>query len=78
MNFFDKPENIKTLKILFYICLAITFVVDFFIVRKHIYFPWEDIPGFYALFGLIACILIIVMAKALGKLWLMKKEDYYD
>ncbi len=78
MDFFHKLENIRLLKILFYICLSITVTVDFFITRKYIHFPWENIPGFYALFGLVACILIVVMAKTLGHKWLMKKEDYYD
>lgn len=78
LDFFDNPKNIRLAKILFYISLAFTVVADFFITRKHIHFPWENIPGFYALFGLIACILIIVLAKILGYKWLMRKEDYYD
>jgi len=77
-DFFDKPGNIRLLKILSYICLAIIVAVDFFIPREHAHYPWDHIPGFYALFGLIACILIVVLAKTLGKKWLMKKEDYYD
>ena len=77
-DFFDKPGNIRMLKILSYICLAIVVAVDFFIPRDHGHYPWDQIPGFYAVFGLVACILIVVMAKALGKKWLMKKEDYYD
>ncbi len=77
-DFFDKPGNIRLLKILSYICLAIIVAVDFFIPREHVHYPWDHIPGFYALFGLIACILIIVIAKTLGKKWLMKKENYYD
>ncbi|MCH7612616.1 MAG: hypothetical protein IIB95_11020 [Candidatus Marinimicrobia bacterium] len=78
MDFFDKPKNIRLLKILFYISLALTVIVDFFITRTYIHFPWENIPGFYALFGLVACILIVVLAKTLGHQWLMRKEDYYD
>ncbi len=78
INFFDRPKNIKILKILSYACLALTVAADFFIPRKHTHFPWDHIPGFYALFGLIACVLIIVLAKTLGYKWLMKKEDYYD
>ena len=27
---------------------------------------------------LISCVLIIVVSKLLGKLWLMRSEDYYD
>lgn len=77
-NFFDKPKNIKNLKIIFYIALAITVISDFFVVRKYVHFPWENVPGFYALFGFVACVLIIVLAKTLGYKWLMKKENYYD
>ena len=78
IDFFDKPENIRLLKILSCISLALTVIVDFFVTRKDIHFPWENIPGFYALFGLVACILIVVLAKTLGHRWLMRKEDYYD
>ena len=78
LDFFDNPKNIRFAKILFYIILALTVVADFFITRKHIHFLWENIPGVYALFGLIASILIIVLAKILGHKWLMREEDYYD
>ena len=78
LNFFDNPKNIRFLKILFYISLGLTVIADIFITRKHIHFPWENIPGVYALFGLVACILIVILAKILGHKWLMRKEDYYD
>lgn len=39
---------------------------------------WDRIPGFYAVYGFLGCILIIVVAKGLGKAWLQKREDYYD
>ncbi len=39
---------------------------------------WDRIPAFYALFGFVGCVLIIVVSKALGKAALQKKEDYYD
>ena len=78
LNFFDNPKNIRFLKILFYISLGLTVIADFFITRKHIHFPWENIPGVYALFGLAVCILIVILAKVLGYKWLMRKEDYYD
>lgn len=39
---------------------------------------WNRIPVFFALFGFFGCIVIIFFAKALGKLFLRKKEDYYD
>ena len=78
LDFFDKPKNIRFLKILFYISLGLIVIADFFITRTYIHFPWEIIPGVYELFGLIACILIVILAKILGNKWLMRKEDYYD
>ena len=39
---------------------------------------WNRIPAFFALFGLLGCLLIIFFAKSLGKLFLRKREDYYD
>jgi len=39
---------------------------------------WNRIPVFFALFGFIGCVLIIFLAKSLGKLLLRKREGYYD
>jgi len=39
---------------------------------------WDRIPVFFALFGFVGCIVIIFFAKSLGKLFLRKKDDYYD
>lgn len=39
---------------------------------------WNRIPAFFALYGFIGCLVIIVFAKLLGKLFLRKKGDYYD
>lgn len=39
---------------------------------------WSKIPGFYIFFGFIGCVLLIFFAKALGKLFIQKDEDYYD
>ncbi len=39
---------------------------------------WNSIPAFFALFGFIGCVVIIFLAKTLGKLFLRQGEDYYD
>lgn len=39
---------------------------------------WEKIPAFWAVYGFVGCMLIIVIAKAIGKHFVQKKEDYYD
>lgn len=40
--------------------------------------PWDHIPLFYAGFGFVGCVLIIVVSKWLGKTFLQKEESYYD
>jgi hypothetical protein len=42
------------------------------------HFWFEDLPAWGSLYGLVSCVLIIVVSKFLGKLWLMRREDYYD
>ncbi|MFP6656529.1 MAG: hypothetical protein VB853_00010 [Pirellulales bacterium] len=44
----------------------------------HSHFDVERFPAWGSLFGLISCVAIIVVSKFLGKLWLMRREDYYD
>lgn len=68
----------KTVKRIAYGVLAVLVVVDFFIPRHEIHFFGDKIPGFWSLFGFIACILIIVVSKWIGHHGLMKDEDYYD
>ncbi len=68
----------KTLKRIVYAILALTVVLDLFIPRDHVHFFWDDIPGFSAAYGILSCILIIIVSKALGRFWLSRPEDYYD
>ncbi len=39
---------------------------------------WNSVPAFFALFAFIGCMVIIFLAKSLGKLFLRQGEDYYD
>ncbi len=62
---------------IFYIILGLLVVADFF-VPKHTHYGWERLPESYALYALLSCVVIVAVSKVLGKLWLQKKEDYYD
>jgi len=42
------------------------------------FFFWDDIPGFSAVYGFVSCVLIVVISKALGHYWLERSEDYYN
>jgi hypothetical protein len=76
INYFDKPKNIRKLKILFYSSLALVVLMDLFF-QRHVRFSWDRIPGIYALYGFVSCVLIIFFSKALGIL-IKRSEDYYD
>jgi hypothetical protein len=41
-------------------------------------FSFENFPAWGSIYGLLSCVAIIVVSKLIGKLWLMRREDYYD
>ncbi len=55
--------------------LFLLFILDLFI-HKHAHYHLEGFFGFYPLFGFLACGLIIIGSKLIGK-FLCKEEDYY-
>lgn len=73
---FDKPRNVALLFRVFYSACVILLVLDF-ILHRYTAYRWEHLPGFYALFGFVACVTLVLIAKQLRKL-LMRREDYYD
>jgi peptidoglycan/LPS O-acetylase OafA/YrhL len=75
-HLFDKPENIKRLLGILYLCCALLLVADLFI-HRHVTHAWESLWGFYALFGFLACVVLVLLAKQLRKI-LKRPEDYYD
>lgn len=74
--FFDKPENVRKLLNVFYVCCGILLLLDL-VVHRHIYHSWENLPGFYPLYGFIGCVILVIVAKEMRKV-LMRKENYYD
>ena len=75
-NWLDRPRSVdKIIRAVAIICLGVV-AADFF-YEKHGHYSWEEWPGFYALFGFISCVLLVIAAKGLRKI-LMRDEDYYD
>jgi hypothetical protein len=50
---------------------------DFFIHKHTLFSSVEAWPGFYACFGFVACVIIILISKLFGFV-LKVREDYYD
>ncbi len=76
-EWFDHPQNIRKLKIGFYVVLVLLVLPDLFLHKHTLFSPVEAWPGFYALFGFVSCVAIIVISKLLGFV-LKRREDYYD
>ncbi len=77
-DWFDKPDNLKKLRIFSYVILAASVVAEFLIPSHAAHHPWDKIPGIYALFGFVTCVAMIVFSKLVGQFWLKRKEEYYD
>lgn len=76
VTFFDQPRNVALILKTFYALCIILVLLDFF-VHRHIYVYFETIPAFYAIYGFVACVVLVVLAKIMRK-GLMRNEHYYD
>ena len=72
------------LKLVVRVCyglLALLVIVDAvpaFVDKEHAHTSAEHLPGFWSVFGLLACVAIILLSKAYGHAGIMTREDYYD
>jgi hypothetical protein len=73
---FDDPKNVKRLLNGLYIACALSVVAEFFI-HRHVEHSWERLFGFYAIYGFVAIVILVLVAKELRRL-VRRKEDYYD
>lgn len=74
---FDNPRNVKILLRSFFTSLFVLLAVEFFL-HKHAVFEWEKWPAFYAAFGFVACVVLVVAAKYILRPLVKRREDYYD
>lgn len=81
-GWFDRPENVgKVLKGLYIACgFFVVLDIFFWIIGfdKHPYFKWEQWPGFYAIYGFVACVLLVLVSKYVLRPLVMRDEDYYE
>lgn len=72
----DSPENVRRIIYGLFIACALFGMLELFLPRKTAFW-FEAWPGFYAGFGFIACVGLVLAAKLLRRL-LMRSENYYD
>jgi len=73
---FDDPKNVTILmRALFGMCVLLV-ALDL-VINRYTYHSWENLTGFYALYGFIGCVILVVIAKWM-RTFLMRSEEYYD
>lgn len=72
----DSKANVDKLVRGFYVICVLLFAIDF-LISRHALFEIEHTFGFYAIFGFVACVALVLIAKVL-RLLIMRPEDYYD
>lgn len=81
-GWFDREENVRKILFgLFIACGAFVLIDLVFLISgfdKHPYFNWEKWPGFYAVYGFVACVVLVLGAKYLLRPLVMRDEDYYE
>ena len=76
-HFFDKPENVKKVLGLFYVSLLVLIIMEL-LIPKDPHFSWEAFPSFYATYGVVGCVCLVLGAKYILRKMVKRKEDYYD
>jgi hypothetical protein len=71
-----RPNTIRWLRIICAVLLAGVVIADAF-VAHHAFFGLDGTFGFGAWFGLLSCVGLVVLAKALGAV-LKRPDTYYD
>lgn len=75
-HLFDDPRNVR--RVVRGLVAACVLLVSLdLVLHRHVDHPWEGLFGFYAIYGFVACVLLVLLAKELRKL-VMRDEGYYE
>jgi len=75
----DNSQGLRRkLRNLMFASLGFLVVLNLFITPHHPHFGLEELPGFWALFGLLGAVLLAKGAKGAAHTFLGKDEDFYE
>lgn len=82
VGWFDRKENVRKVLVGLFLACAVLVGIDvvFWVTGfdKHPYFRWEQWPGFYAVYGFVACVLLVLVSKHVLRPLVMRSEEYYE
>jgi hypothetical protein len=74
-------DHLKTVVRVCLVMLALLVVIDAIpgvVDKEHAHTRAEHWPAFWAVFGFVGCVILILASKAFGSAGIMQREDYYD
>ncbi len=78
-EFFEKLRgNWKALRAVFFVLLAVCVGLNCILVPHHPHFGLDAYPGFFAGFGLVAGLAMVILMKKIVQPMIARGEDYYD
>lgn len=72
----DRPENVRKIYLGLWL-FGLAWVIPDFFLHKHEDVEFAARLGYYAVYGFVACVALVLAAKGLRRI-LMRPEDYYD
>ena len=72
----DRPQNVAKVYWAVWIACALLLLVEP-LVHKHGELAFEEWFGFHGIYGFVACVALVLAAKAL-RVILKRPEDYYE
>ncbi|MBG0789113.1 MAG: hypothetical protein H0S80_01290 [Desulfovibrionaceae bacterium] len=70
-------DNWKTWRIIFFVVLGVLVLLNIPFVTHHPHFGLDKYPGFFAAFGLIVGLVMVILMKKIIQPFIAREEDYY-
>ena len=74
----DRLKTVVRVSIAVLVLLVLLDAVPAIVDKEHAHTAAEHIPAFWAAFGLLGCLLLVLISKTFGHLFVSTREDYYD
>ena len=72
----DDPANTRKVYVGLWVVCILLAALDLF-YDNHGHYDFEELPGFSAVFGFVACVGLVLASKGLRRI-VMRDEDFYD
>ena len=81
-GWFDQPGRVRQVQLGLYVACGLFVLIDLVFrltgFDKHPYFEWERWPGFYGVYGFVACVLFVLTARFVWRPLVKRDEDFYE